>query len=75
MKVKFENSIARLPHFKAGIMQQTMSFEVMKRNCIVISEKKMAHKILWNFADFDMVKSRNFVVVGSLGLEPRTIRL
>ena len=32
MKVKFENSIASLPHFKAGIMQQALSFEVMKQN-------------------------------------------
>jgi len=46
MKVKFENSIASLPHFKAEIMRQALSFEVIKRNFIVISEKKMAHKIL-----------------------------
>jgi len=46
MKVKFENSIASLPHFKSEIMRQALSFEVIKRNFIVISEKKMAHKIL-----------------------------
>ena len=71
MKVKFENSIASLPHFKAGIMRQALFFEVMKQNF----KGKTTYKILWNFADFDVVKSRNFVVVGSLGLEPRTIRL
>ena len=52
-------------------MRQALSFEVMKQNF----KGKMTHKILWNFADFDTVKSLNFVVVGSLGLEPRTIRL
>ena len=68
MKVKFENSIASLPHFKAEILRQALFFEVMKQNF----KGKTTHKILWNFG---VVKSRNFVVVGSLGLEPRTIRL
>jgi hypothetical protein len=44
MKVKFENSIASLPHFKAGIMQQTLSFEVMKQNF----KGKTTLEILWN---------------------------
>ena len=52
-------------------MRQALSFEVMKRDF----KGKTTLEILWNFADFGVVKSRNFVVVGSLGLEPRTIRL
>ena len=53
MKVKFENSIASLPHFKAEIMRQALFFEVMKQNF----KGKTTHKILWNFANFDAVKS------------------
>jgi len=48
MKVKFGNSIASLPHFKARITQQTLSFEVMKQNF----KGKTTHKNFMEFCGF-----------------------